>query len=267
MRRRDATFDIAVKQREHLRPRLLSVAVSVLLHSALIVAVAGIVIASHTAPVLIHVSIAAGGGPGTSKGGGTADAPPLKPPAPAVAPPLHLDQPAKPPVQRNPRRAARPRPARADVASPPLAAAADAADHPSAAAATNVGSGEGSGQGLASGSGIGSGGGTGGGSGGGTGGGDDQRAYCVYCPEPRYPLMARQRGWQGVVDVGLQVLADGSVEDADLQRSSGFSVLDQAAVQVARQSRFTPPATLGLPAPLRGRIEYRFQLSEARRAE
>ena len=56
--------------------------------------------------------------------------------------------------------------------------------------------------------------------------------------------------------------ADGTVDNASLRQSSGYSVLDEAAVQVARQSRFSPPATLGLPVPLQGRIEYRFQLSE-----
>jgi outer membrane biosynthesis protein TonB len=40
-------------------------------------------------------------------------------------------------------------------------------------------------------------------------------------------------------------------------------VLDEAAIAVARQSRFSPPAINGLPAPLRGRIEYRFELSNA----
>ena len=102
------------------------------------------------------------------------------------------------------------------------------------------------------------------GSGGGAGDGSDERAYCVYCPEPHYPLIARARGWQGSVDVGLSVLADGSVHNASLRRSSGYSVLDEAAITVARQSRFRPPTASGLPAPLRGRIEYRFELTTSR---
>jgi protein TonB len=101
-------------------------------------------------------------------------------------------------------------------------------------------------------------------SGSGIGDGSDQRAACVYCPEPRYPFIARARGWQGSVDVGLVVLADGSVDGASLRRSSGHGVLDDAAIAVARQSRFRPPAAQGLHVPLRGRIEYRFELSKAR---
>ncbi|MBI1813890.1 MAG: energy transducer TonB [Deltaproteobacteria bacterium] len=97
----------------------------------------------------------------------------------------------------------------------------------------------------------------------GTGDGADQRAACISCPAPRYPLVARARGWAGTVHVGLSVLADGSVEDASVRRSSGYGVLDEAAMTVARRSRFTPPETRGLPAPLHGRIEYRFELSVA----
>ncbi|MFI5395010.1 MAG: TonB family protein [Candidatus Binatia bacterium] len=90
----------------------------------------------------------------------------------------------------------------------------------------------------------------------GTGDGVNPRAFCLYCPEPHYPLIARARGWQGTVEVVLSVLADGSVNGTSLHRSSGYPALDQAAIAVARQSRFH-----GLSKPLRGRIEYRFVLS------
>ena len=86
----------------------------------------------------------------------------------------------------------------------------------------------------------------------------------MYCPAPRYPYIARARGWQGSVDVELLVLADGTVNTASLGRSSGYGVLDAAAIAVARQSRFSPPAAQGLPAPLHGRMEYRFELTNAR---
>ena len=116
------------------------------------------------------------------------------------------------------------------------------------------------GVGYADGTGAGSGPGWGQGGGSGDGVGPDSRASCVYCPQPHYPLIARVRGWQGTVEVLLSVLADGSVNAATLWRSSGYSVLDQAAVAAARHSRFSPPR----PAPLRGRIEYRFELVTAR---
>ena len=93
------------------------------------------------------------------------------------------------------------------------------------------------------------------GSGDGTGPGD-QRARCIVCPEPSYPLVARRHGWQGTVEVGVSLLADGSVAAADVRRSCGYEVLDREAVAVARRSRFTP---LGA-GPARGHIAYRFEL-------
>jgi TonB family protein len=102
------------------------------------------------------------------------------------------------------------------------------------------------------------------GTGRGAGDGTDQRPACVHCPRPRYPFIARARGWQGSVSVGLLVLADGTVDAASVRHSSGYGVLDEAAIAVARRSRFSPPAAQGLPAPLHGRIEYRFELTAPR---
>ena len=91
---------------------------------------------------------------------------------------------------------------------------------------------------------------------------DEEVRSISYAAEEMF--IARARGWQGSVDVGLLVLADGTVDAASLRRSSGYGVLDEAAIAVARQSRFSPPAAQGLPTPLHGRIEYRFELSDAR---
>jgi TonB family protein len=121
--------------------------------------------------------------------------------------------------------------------------------------AGGLGSADGTGAGM-----VGSGPGRGHGGASGDGTGLGPRAYCIYCPQPRYPLIARARGWQGTVEVLLSVLADGSVNAATLWHSSGYSVLDRAAVAAAQHSRFSPPQ----PAPLRGRIEYRFELVTAR---
>ena len=58
------------------------------------------------------------------------------------------------------------------------------------------------------------------------------------CPEPQYPRLARARGWQGTVDVEIAISADGRVADANVARSSGYAALDDAALEVARRSRF-----------------------------
>lgn len=110
-----------------------------------------------------------------------------------------------------------------------------------------------------SGPGNGPGDGSGGGGGSGAGEGGDRRAYCEYCPEPGYPMIARRRGWKGTVGVQLILLGDGHVGSASVARSSGYEVLDREAVNVARRSRFRLPRR-DEAAPLQGRIEYRFEL-------
>ena len=94
----------------------------------------------------------------------------------------------------------------------------------------------------------------------GAGGLGDARAYCLRCPPPRYPVLARQRNWSGAVEVALVLDATGTVQEARVERSSGFDLLDREALTAARQSRFQLPGHL--PAPIRGRIVYRFELAD-----
>ena len=91
--------------------------------------------------------------------------------------------------------------------------------------------------------------------------GGDLRARCRDCPTPEYPVRARRQGWQGTVDVDLRVDRHGVVERASVERSSGFALLDAAAVTVARRSRFW---VSGGGEGLRGQLRYRFVLEEAR---
>lgn len=45
-----------------------------------------------------------------------------------------------------------------------------------------------------------------------------------------YPLLARRRGWQGEVVLSFRLEADGRILDARIARSSGYGVLDHAAL-------------------------------------
>jgi len=100
----------------------------------------------------------------------------------------------------------------------------------------------------------------GGAGGGAAGDADGLRAWCRICPAPEYPERAIRQGWQGTVDVSLRVAGDGSVEAASVGRSSGIALLDEAAVTVARRSRFSLPAG---GEGLRGSLRYRFVLETA----
>ena len=58
--------------------------------------------------------------------------------------------------------------------------------------------------------------------------------------KPPYPLLARQRGQQGLVVLRVQVGPDGQVANLAVQRSSGYALLDAAAEKAVVAWRFVP---------------------------
>jgi TonB family protein len=56
-----------------------------------------------------------------------------------------------------------------------------------------------------------------------------------------YPLEARRLGQEGRVQVRMRVLADGSVGQVEIQKSSGVASLDLAAMRAAASATFSPP--------------------------
>jgi TonB family protein len=71
----------------------------------------------------------------------------------------------------------------------------------------------------------------------------------VQQPKPEYPLLARQRGWEGTVTLRLKVLPDGTVGAAEVVRSSGHAILDTAALEAARTWTHEPMTHDGAPGP------------------
>ncbi len=65
-------------------------------------------------------------------------------------------------------------------------------------------------------------------------------ATCAACPPPTYPSMAQRRRLEGVVVLKFQVLPDGSVGDIFVDKSSGYSVLDEAAMEGIKDWTFYP---------------------------
>jgi len=64
---------------------------------------------------------------------------------------------------------------------------------------------------------------------------------------PRYPRLARTRGWTGAVRLRIEVDACGDVSSATVAQSSGYPVLDRAALDAAREWRFEPAQRRGGP--------------------
>jgi len=61
-------------------------------------------------------------------------------------------------------------------------------------------------------------------------------------PHFDYPPVARRRGWQGRVNIGLHVEADGDLTRIRLVESSGHALLDRAAVRNVTELRSIPRA-------------------------
>jgi protein TonB len=57
---------------------------------------------------------------------------------------------------------------------------------------------------------------------------------------PIYPETARRAGWEGRVTVRVEVSADGLPMSVALEKSSGYGVLDQAALRAVKTWRFQP---------------------------
>jgi len=200
-----------------------------------------------TRPALIAFPVALVAMPG--EGGGDAAAPEgsaAEPPAAEAAVP----PPVAPRVATRPARRTAPR----RVAAAPAPAAVDLpeAGEPGAPRAPGAGP-------------VAAGGGAGGSDlAGGDGSGGARIGYGTN-PLPLYPLVARRLGMEGVVLLDVRVAPDGSPLEVRVRESSGFPLLDDAAVTTVRQRwRFLPARQGGTPVEGRVTVPIRFRLEDVR---
>jgi periplasmic protein TonB len=59
-------------------------------------------------------------------------------------------------------------------------------------------------------------------------------------PPPEYPPAARRRGYEGTIMMEVFVDREGKVQDLRLLRSSGYDMLDRAAMRAVKGWRFAP---------------------------
>lgn len=72
----------------------------------------------------------------------------------------------------------------------------------------------------------------------------------LYNPNQRYPRMSFSMGEQGTVMVRILIGDDGLPKKAELQKTSGFERLDQAALDFVMQSRYKPGTLGGKPTEM-----------------
>jgi protein TonB len=71
-------------------------------------------------------------------------------------------------------------------------------------------------------------------------------------PKPAYPELARRRGQEGLVRLLAQVDEQGGLAELLVEKSSGFPLLDEAALKAVRKWRFKPGSRGG--RPVRGSV-------------
>ena len=84
-------------------------------------------------------------------------------------------------------------------------------------------------------------------------------------PAPRYPPLALRRGWEGTTVVRIVVQPDGRVSRVEVDQSSGFELLDDAALEAIRSWRFQPGTRGGLVSESEILHRVRFRLVDAQR--
>jgi protein TonB len=212
---------------------------------------------SHQWVLAYVIDLGAGASSAGKTSGGAADArlapSPLSPPER----PLHLDVPSAPP-----------KPAAGSPVDPPhreslaglnldRAAIRDARGPARAGSRSRR-------DGAAGSIGSGSGGGPRAGSGAGPGGGTLAHADYGASPPPIYPVRARRRGEQGTVMLRVLVGSDGAVLRAEIAQSSGYRLLDDAALEAVRERwRFVAARRDGEAVKSWVIVPIRFALTEA----
>ena len=79
-------------------------------------------------------------------------------------------------------------------------------------------------------------------------------------PPPRYPRIARRRGYEGTVILEVLVSPEGKVADCRIFRSCGYSVLDKAAMNSLKNWLFEPGMRGEEKVEMWVKVPIRFQL-------
>lgn len=82
-------------------------------------------------------------------------------------------------------------------------------------------------------------------------------------PRPEYPRTAREAGWEGTVVLQVMVLPDGTAGNVTLHKTSGHSILDEAALAAVKGWQFVPAMDGNFPVQSMVRMPVRFDLRAA----
>ncbi len=63
---------------------------------------------------------------------------------------------------------------------------------------------------------------------------------------PKYPRWARRQGYEGTSLLRVLISKDGKAQKIEIKESSGYSILDQAAIKTVNQWKFYPAKKMGI---------------------
>lgn len=84
--------------------------------------------------------------------------------------------------------------------------------------------------------------------------------YYLKRGQPEYPAVARRKRQEGVVVLTVFINALGGLDKIEIRESSGFPLLDEAAIAAERKSRFRPAYVDNRAVPAKAEVPYRFKL-------
>ncbi|MCH7691352.1 MAG: energy transducer TonB [candidate division Zixibacteria bacterium] len=87
----------------------------------------------------------------------------------------------------------------------------------------------------------------------------------IHKEKPAYPRLARQAQLEGTVHLRVLVKKDGSVGDAIIQKTSGITSLDDAALRAVYGCKFKPAIQNGRPVKVWVSFPYEFILYDKRK--
>lgn len=84
----------------------------------------------------------------------------------------------------------------------------------------------------------------------------------IYAPSPGYPLKARESDWEGVTVLKVLIKTNGKIGEVIILESSGYQILDQAAVKAIKKWRYRPALKDGIAVSKQIRVRIKFELEE-----
>ena len=67
-----------------------------------------------------------------------------------------------------------------------------------------------------------------------------EKITCLNCIKPKYPKVAIQRGYEGILKLKVTIQKNGSVNNVLVIESTGYKILDNAGIKAAKESKFYP---------------------------